>query len=606
MAEINMKKWLKARKKLNFIEELGVQNKDKLSRAYFRLNIEEKNFFGAWTNWNEIEDDILRERLLRELMHFAINNEDFNFLQNKLPELKGVIKYWKTWQGELELIYAYVFLRLGQRKKAKQWLQWSLNHSFGKGNEKKMNVVHEEGLFLKSMVQLISFENKKAFLNLKKLLEDYPSSIRLSDYYFWYGVMLYEIEKRHLDAIMAIRQVNQEGERDDDRLYLIGKINHDQKKWRPAIFSFVSLKNKYPKSRFIEESLFLQSEAYYKQKRYNSALEAINELETKYSTLKNPVRVIHLKVRILLELKKFEQADDVLRRRISIQADLSLIKLRVEVLKHIKDPSRILSVTGEGLGISTSEDEGFLYFHRANALYDMGKYQEADAYYNLAIKNPPEESKRLIRFRILKIQYLLGRIPELLKNLEKFLKVNNEDDYSNEILLLVGNYFLKKDEKVKAAFYLNLLLANYKKSVSQVELTPEKRMEQIFLIGKIYNDLNKFETAERWLNQALKSMDALKKGRKEWQLSILKEKGEVLFHLGKHRQALAASLKVLYLDHTMSAKQMYNLNLRIASSYVHLERPTEAQAIYRKMLKKIKTEKNRLKVENLLRKLSEK
>ena len=117
---------------------------------------------------------------------------------------------------------------------------------------------------------------------------------------------------------------------------------------------------------------------------------------------------------------------------------------------------------------------------------------------------------------------------------------------------------------------------------------------------KIENISKSFEK-----NQALKSMDALKEGRKEWQLSILREKGEVLFNLGKHRQALAASLKVLYLDHTMSAKQIYNLNLRIASSYVHLERHREAQAIYRKMLKKIKNGKNRKKVEKLLRKLSE-
>ena len=84
IAEINLKKWLKARKKLNFLEELGVKNRDKLSRAYFRLNLEEKNFFSAWTKWVEIEDDILREKSLRELMHFAIGNDDIKFLQSKL------------------------------------------------------------------------------------------------------------------------------------------------------------------------------------------------------------------------------------------------------------------------------------------------------------------------------------------------------------------------------------------------------------------------------------------------------------------------------------------------------------------------------------------
>ena len=87
-------------------------------------------------------------------------------------------------------------------------------------------------------------------------------------------------------------------------------------------------------------------------------------------------------------MQKYEKADDVLRHKIAQYSDFSLIKLRGEVLKHIKDPRRVLSVTGVGLGISTSEDHGFLFFHRANALYDTQKYDEAVTYYNLALKNP--------------------------------------------------------------------------------------------------------------------------------------------------------------------------------------------------------------------------
>ena len=599
VAEKELKKWSKVRKKLEFLEKLGVRNQDILSVAFFRLHLNERKFFKAWKKWNEIDDKILKTKSLRELIHFAIINEEYKFLRSKRVDLKSLTRYWRTWQEELELIYAYLYLRIGQVKKANQWLDWSISHSQKKGNLK----VSEESLFLKTIIHLISFEYQKAFFNLKKLLENYPDSVRLSDYYFWYGVMIYELEKNHLEALMAIRQVNHEGDRNDDRLYLLGKINYDQKKWRPAILAFLSLNKNYPESRFIEESLFLQSDAYYKKKRYKKGLDLLNYLEKKYSPLKKPIRAIHLKVRILLALKKFEQADDVLRLRIAAEADLSLIRLRVEVLKHIKDPKRILSVTGEGLGISTSEDEGFLYFHRANALYDIEKFQEAVAYYNLAIKNPPEVTIRLINFRILKIQYSLGRISEFLGGLNKFLKVNNEDEFSNEILFLAGNHFLNKDKKEIAVPYFNQLLVNYKKSVSQVEIAPEKRLEQIFLIGKIYKSLNELDLSERWLNQALKSVETVRETKKKWQLAILREKGEILFHLGKHRQALAASLKVLYLDNTMSKNQLYNLNLRIASSYQKLGRPTEASAIYRKMLKEIKTKKKRIEVEKLLRKL---
>ena len=604
VAEIELNKLNKARTKLLFLEKLGVRNTDKLALAFFRIYLKERNFENAWIKWTEMKDDILREQSLRELMHNAILSKDFYFLQNKLVKLKPVSRYWKPWQHELELIYAYIYLSTDQNKKAMQWLQWSISHSSKKGKDKSSFIVLEESIFLKTVIDLISFEYKKAFENLKKLLEDFPSSKRLSDYYFWYAVMLYEIEQNHLETIMAIRQVRKDGERDDDRLFILGKINHDLKKWRSAIFHFLSLKNKYPKSIFLEDSLFFQSKAYYEQKRYNDGLESINDLENGYSPLKNSLRAIHLKVSILIALKKFEEADDVLKRRISIQSNLSLIRLRVEVLRHINDPKRILSVTGEGLGLSTNEDEGFLFFHRANALYDIKKYQESIAYYNLANKNPPEGKKRFINFRILKIQSILERIPELINGLEKFLKVNKEDDFSNEILLLVVNYFLDNNKKEKAIPYFKKLLTNYEKSVSKVELSPIKRVEQIFLIGKLYKDFDKLKLSERWLNQGLKSAETLNENKKVWQLSILREKGEVLFYMGKHRQALAASLKVLYLDNTISDKLLYDLNLRIASSYKHLGRISEAQAIYRKMLKNIKTKKKKVKIEELLRNLT--
>jgi len=308
-------------------------------------------------------------------------------------------------------------------------------------------------------------------------------------------------------------------------------------------------------------------------------------------------------VQILVAMQRYEQADDVLQRMIEENSDFSLIKLRVEVLKYIKDPRRILSVTGVGLELSTNKDQGFLYFHRANALFDTKKYEEANTYYTLALKNPPKDTRRVINYRILKIQYELGRIPELLQGADLFLKVSRDDFYSYEILHMLSNYFLEKKQREKAFSYLKQLVANYKKSVRKVELAPEKRLEQIVLIGQLYNELTNYELAERWLNQALKSMETVEEGRKKWQLHIFKEKGFALYKLGKHRQALAASLKVLYLDRSLSNQQRYDLNLRIASSYVQLKRTKEARSIYLKMQKRFKDTVRQKEIEKLLRSL---
>lgn len=601
-AEMRLKHWNKAKKRLQSLEKFGVHSPDKLALAYLRLNLYTNQTESSWRNWFKIQDDIVREKALRELIHHAVKTEEFLFLIKKQPELKSVTQYWREWQGELELIYAYLYLRQGQIKKAKQFLLWAQNNLKQESNQVPL-IVKEESLYLGTVIELLLKDHQKALQHLKQLLAEYAGSERQSDYYFWYGVLLYELEKSYLQTIMAMRQVDREGERDDDRLFLLGKVNHDQQKWRAVISAFAKLQKLHPGSQFLEEGLYLQAQAFFELKQYNSGLEILNELQNTFGQLKKPVRAVHLRVQILVAMQRYEQADDVLQRMIEENSDFSLIKLRVEVLKYIKDPRRILSVTGVGLELSTSKDQGFLYFHRANALFDTKKYEEANTYYTLALKNPPKDTRRVINYRILKIQYELGRIPELLQGADLFLKVSRDDFYSYEILHMLSNYFLEKKQREKAFSYLKQLVANYKKSVRKVELAPEKRLEQIVLIGQLYNELTNYELAERWLNQALKSMETVEEGRKKWQLHIFKEKGFALYKLGKHRQALAASLKVLYLDRSLSNQQRYDLNLRIASSYVQLKRTKEARSIYLKMQKIFKDTVRQKEIEKLLRSL---
>ena len=602
VAEMRLNHWNKAKKRLQSLEKFGVRSPDKLALAYLRLNLYTNQTESSWRNWFKIQDDIVREKALRELIHHAVKTEEFLFLIKKQPELKLVTQYWREWQGELELIYAYLYLRQGQIKKAKQFLLWAQNNLKQESNQVPL-IVKEESLYLGTVIELLLKDHQKALQHLKQLLAEYAGSERQSDYYFWYGVLLYELEKSYLQTIMAIRQVDREGERDDDRLFLLGKVNHDQQKWRAVISAFAKLQKLHPGSQFLEEGLYLQAQAFFELKQYNSGLEILNELQNTFGQLKKPVRAVHLRVQILVAMQRYEQADDVLQRMIEENSDFSLIKLRVEVLKYIKDPRRILSVTGVGLELSTSKDQGFLYFHRANALFDTKKYEEANTYYTLALKNPPKDTRRVINYRILKIQYELGRIPELLQGADLFLKVSRDDFYSYEILHMLSNYFLEKKQREKAFSYLKQLVANYKKSVRKVELAPEKRLEQIVLIGQLYNELTNYELAERWLNQALKSMETVEEGRKKWQLHIFKEKGFALYKLGKHRQALAASLKVLYLDRSLSNQQRYDLNLRIASSYVQLKRTKEARSIYLKMQKIFKDTVRQKEIEKLLRSL---
>ena len=146
-----------------------------------------------------------------------------------------------------------------------------------------------------------------------------------------------------------------------------------------------------------------------------------------------------------MALQRYEQADEVLKRSILIHADFSLIKLRIEVLRHINDPRRIIGVTDLGLGISITEDQGFLFFQQAEALYEMKQYEQAFTVYSLALKNPPKKKSRFINYMILKIHFELGRINELEHGAMKLVGEVEDDDYTKEYCICSAVIFLKEN-----------------------------------------------------------------------------------------------------------------------------------------------------------------
>ncbi len=595
-AEISLKRWEEAKELMKILEDVGVRDTDKQLLAYLRIALSTQLYEDAWENWLKIEDDKIREQTLREIFQRVVDKQQFQFL----IERKFDDDYWSTWKNEGQLILAYANLRLGKNAVAEKWLKKAYNDSSSAQLSPSLTLINEETLYLNSIINLLSAKPGEALKNLEMLLENHADSERLSDYYFWYGVTLYEEAKNPMPIIMAMRQVDEAGERDDDRWFLIGKVHYDKSKWQQSIPALKQLKSRHPESPFLEQGLLLLAKSYHEIKLNEAAYESLVGLRNNYQPLKNPVSTITLQVQILMAMEKYEQADELLRYDLKKYPDFKLIKLRVELLKKLGDPKRILDVTGLGLEISTSKNQGFLYFHRANALYETKDYESALTYYHLALKNPPENKDRFIRFQILQSEFHLQKFSEFLKGTTPFLKVKNNDEYGNSILFLVSQHYLDRKQNKKAASFLKQLIANYEKSVRQPELEPENRLKQIVEIGKLYNQLKDYDSAVRWFNQALTSMQDVKDGKKLWQLVIMREQGFALFKLGKHQNALAANLKVSYLDRKLPKEQKFELNLRIATSYVELKRLKEAKAVYKKMLKKFKARAHQKEVKKLL------
>jgi len=99
VAEMRLKHWNKAKKRLQSLDKFGVHSPDKLALAYLRLNLYTNQTENSWRNWFKIQDDIVREKALRELIHHAVKTEEFLFLIKKQPDLKSVLNIGVSGRG---------------------------------------------------------------------------------------------------------------------------------------------------------------------------------------------------------------------------------------------------------------------------------------------------------------------------------------------------------------------------------------------------------------------------------------------------------------------------------------------------------------------------
>ena len=138
-AHLNLKQWNKAKKLIRSLEKLGVQSTDKLAKAYLKLNLHTKQIEQAWKDWMNIEDQILRVQALRALFHRAVKVDEFNFLLKLETELKSINMYWRSWEEEVEIIFAYPYLCLNKIEKLEKFIESSNKYSL-KGDDIKSSI----------------------------------------------------------------------------------------------------------------------------------------------------------------------------------------------------------------------------------------------------------------------------------------------------------------------------------------------------------------------------------------------------------------------------------------------------------------------------------
>ena len=580
---------------VRLFKELSRDRNDLPLLATIRVQQKLQDYAAIGTSWEQMNDDLLRSKVMREVFRQAEKDFQYDFpISYEFDE-----RYWLDWKAEGQLIKAHSFRKKNQRDEAYRLYQ--ISHALAEDSP----VIRERALYHRVLIELEVKDYERSEKHLEQLLASYPESIYRSEYHFWYALVLHEKNLDPIRSLMALRQIDEGSERVDDSLFLQGRIHLEQSNWSQAVRVFRKLKTNLVDSPYLEPGLLFLAEAFFQQKNHVEAQAVLSELRQKFNPLQEPIPVIHLQVRNLKAMGAFEEADDLLRKDLQQHSDFSLIQLHLSILEELGDQQGILETSRLGLNLAATENQAYLHLQRANALYQTENYAKAFVHYEQALFSPPAGQQAFIRFRLIKIHYQQKEFGAFESRAKAFLEEDHQSENANDLLLMLGTYYFQQDRPEKAKPYLEQLVSNQVLAVRNPELDPVRRLELVTRIGEQYNLLEDFQSAEQWLNQGLRLMEDLPDQKKDYHLRILREKGLAAFNQGKYNRALSSDLKVNYLDKNLSSEQKYKLSLRIAQSYQKLKRYREAKTIYQKMLKNNKDERLQKEIKSRIKKLEE-
>ena len=517
---------------------------------------------------------------LRRLYYYALQAKQYELLS--LPELSS---YTSTWESKKRLMIAYSQYQLHSYQKSYRTYQKAQHAYKHTAPEQQSKQVQEEILFHLAVLELESGAFSDALKHLRLLITEHENSKQIQEYYFWYGLSLHELRKKR--SLITLKQIDARSERGDDVLYLRSKINYEKKKWKLALRGFSSLIQRYPESEFLENTYLSQAELLYELERYESAQELLSQLKKNIDPVLDQVRFIRLRARLLNATERPQLAEELLRKGITEHRNYSLIQLRQKILHGMKQHRAILELTDEALTFNLKPSQkAMLEFYRANALYALKQYAEARKSYQKVLVQLPDQ-KRFTEYQLIQICYAL-RASEKEKQLfltkaRAFVSQPPQDILVNNTLLNLIRYYRLQNNTEEEDTYSRQLAQNYQRELKDLTLSAKERSARIVEIAKIYNSLSQYEKAEKLLEQADASSD------KEQQLNIFKEQGTAMFQQKKYRKAVASYLKLLYFSTNISDKEKFELFKNLAYAYQQLKQEDNAQSVYRKMLKELKT-----------------
>ncbi len=277
-----------------------------------------------------------------------------------------------------------------------------------------------------------------------------------------------------------------------EAFYILGKLHFEQEEYEEAIKFLTKSVDITHDDEIKGDALFMMGDAYYQLNQYENAIDSYDKLSKLDIPAVREYEATAKKVESLIELKKYEEAEKILRKMLSsprFKDQFSLIETRLANLYEIQGETDLARDYYYEIIEKYPRKEGAIlsYYYLGQLYeYEYANFDSAQAYYEKVknLKSNPEvledarEKSRLLK------EYLKLR-DVLRKDKQDLLKLERGDSLLTDSMEVAGDSVVIGQTAQEEA---NLVQTKFGMRPKKVFEIPEKENEEFWQRVSFYKD----------------------------------------------------------------------------------------------------------------------
>ena len=249
-------------------------------------------------------------------------------------------------------------------------------------------------------------------------------------------------------------------------------------KYKNAIESAAEVVRDYPKSKYVDNSLYIIGVSYFRRKEYDLALNKCDEILAAFPNGEFAQEAKHYKALCLIETNKYEDASIILNdiiatgtRSMKGRAGLALVDIALRDEAETRGSTSLLNAAQNVIDSDPEKEELYQAMaYKGEALFNLERYEESIAAMEALLKNKVSKELKLKgNLQIALAKAKLGQYDESLNYLDRMQARGEFAMYAPSIRLKMGNIYEWMGDDEKADDTYRKLAGDFQDSLSSKE-----------------------------------------------------------------------------------------------------------------------------------------